>query len=69
MLIFFTSSTYSGAKMLSYFSASEMACSVTRFGEVLPLWELCNNFWPFLEDLFSVCPSSEPTLAHFNAIG
>ena len=43
------------------------ACSVTRFGEILPLWQSFERLWHFLECLLSFWQNVVPTLAIFDA--
>ena len=39
--------------------------SVTRFGEILPLWQIIKCLWQFYEGLFSIWEKLLPTLAIF----
>ena len=42
-----------------------VATSVTRFGEISPLWQKFKSFWPFLESLFRIWQKFLPTLDKF----
>ena len=48
---------------------SNMVCSVTRFGEISPLWQNLRCLWQIFEGLFDFWHSLKPTLAIFYAIG
>ena len=39
--------------------------SVTRFGEISPLWQKLKCLWQFNEGLFSIWQKLLPTLANF----
>ena len=39
--------------------------SVTGFGEISPLWQTFNSFWPFIESLFRIWQNVVPTLDKF----
>ena len=45
-------------------SSSSIACSVTRFGEILPLWQKFTSLWQFFGGLFLIWPNAEPILAN-----
>ena len=42
-----------------------LTSSVTRFGEILPLWLKFSSLWPFLEVLFRIWQNVEHTLGIF----
>ena len=43
--------------------------SVTRFGEILPLWQNFESLWLLFEGLFCIGQNFEPNWAHFKDIG
>ena len=49
--------------------AAEKGISVTRFGEILPLWQNFKSLWLFFEGLFCIGQNIEPNWANFNDIG
>ena len=38
--------------------------SVTRFGEISPLWQKFSSAWPIFDGLSLICQNSKPTLAN-----
>ena len=58
----FTSKTFIVADC-KQFSQKEVASnSVTRFGEILPSWQIFNSLRPFPEGLFNIWKHGEPAL-------
>ena len=39
--------------------------SVTRFGEISPLWQILLSLWQFFESLFCIWHTSKPILTNF----
>ena len=44
-----------------------VSISVTRFGEISPLWQKFKTFWLSLEGLFSIWQNFKPTLANISS--
>ena len=44
--------------------ASGPPSSVTRFGEILPLWQKFTSLWQIFNGLFLIWQNAEPTLAN-----
>ena len=44
-------------------------CSVTRFGEILPLWENFNSLWLYFRGMSRKRQKIVPTLANCYAVG
>ena len=42
-----------------------MVNSVTRFGEIPPLWQICKNIWQFYDGLFVFVQNFLPTWVNF----
>ena len=49
--------------------AAEKGISVTRFGEILPLWQNFKSLWLFFEGLFCIWQTLEPNWANVFEIG
>ena len=49
----------------SSFGEWHIPISVTRFGEISPLWQKFTSLWQFLDSLFLIWQNAEPTLVNF----
>ena len=59
------SSIWSVLIFITQTSVQTSVTSVTRFGDILPLWKNLASQWQYFEALFSFRQISQPTLANF----